>query len=123
MARLKQKKVNEILLQAFSCGATVESAARKADVTERTVYRHRADPRFQADLREMKAEMVQRASAMLTAGGLASVKTLVEMQQDASMPAAVRRRAARDVLEMSIRFRENVDLEERVRAGEERLAE
>jgi hypothetical protein len=121
MARPSRKGVDQALLQAFACGGTVESAARKAGVTERTVYRRLADAKFQGQLNQLKADMVQRAAGMLTAASLGSVKTLVDMQQDVSMPAAVRRRAARDVLELATRYRELADTEERLRAVEERL--
>ena len=55
---------------------------------------------------------------MLTGAGMASVKTLVDLQHDASVSAAVRRSAARDVLEISLRFREVTDLEPRLAALE-----
>jgi hypothetical protein len=59
---------------------------------------------------------------MLTAASLGSVKTLVTMQEDVSVAAGVRRRAARDVLELATRYRELADVEERLRVVEERLA-
>jgi hypothetical protein len=59
---------------------------------------------------------------MLTGAGIGSVKTLVDLQQDVSAPAAVRRGAARDVLELGIKYRESAELEQRVAAIEDRLA-
>jgi hypothetical protein len=46
MARPIRKAVDRVLLQALACGATVENAARKAGVCERTVYRRLEDPAF-----------------------------------------------------------------------------
>jgi hypothetical protein len=59
---------------------------------------------------------------MLTGAGMGSVKTLVDLQQDDAVSAAVRRHAARDVLELGIKYRETADLEQRITALEERLA-
>src|SRR5262249_12635176 len=112
---------NAALLTALACGATVENAARKAGLSERTVYRRLADPAFRRRLDEVKAELVQRTAAMLGGAGMGSVKTLVDLQHDASVAAAVRRGAARDVLTMSLRFRQAVEWERRLAALEERL--
>ena len=65
--------------------------------------------------------MTERTAGLLTSGGPTAVKTLIEMQQDAAAPAAVRRGAARDVLEMGIRYRESADLETRIASLEEHI--
>jgi hypothetical protein len=121
MARAKERAADAALLQALACGATVENAARKAAVSERTAYRRLADPEFCKQLQQLRLELVQRTAAMLTGAGMSSVKTLLDLQQDAAVHAGVRRRAARDVLEMGLKLRENVDWEERLAALERRL--
>jgi len=123
MARPCRKEVNRALLQALACGGSVEHAARKAGIGERTAYRRLADPKFQAQLSQLKADMVQRMADMLTGAGMGAVKTLVDIQQDAAVSAAVRRRTARDVLEMGIKYRESADWEARLRALEQRVLE
>jgi AcrR family transcriptional regulator len=122
MARKKTPKVDDLLLKALVCGATVENAARKAGVTERTVYRRLEDPAFQAALKQASQQMLQRTAAMLSGASIGCVKTLVDLQQDAAVEPTVRRRAARDVLELNLRFRDRADLEPRLTAAEERLA-
>jgi len=107
---------------ALACGATVENAARKAGVGERTVYRRLADPEFCQRLNQFRFEMVQRTAGLLTGAGMGSVKTLVDLQNDVAVPPAVRRRSARDVLELGFKFRESADLEQRLSAIEGRLA-
>jgi hypothetical protein len=111
-----------VLLQALACGATVEHAARKAGVGERTVYRRLADPAFCRQLCQLRTEMVQRTAGMLTGAGMGAVKVLVDLQSDVAVPAGVRRRSARDVLEMGLKFRETAELEQRLAAVEARLA-
>src|SRR6516225_10171854 len=122
MPRSVRQGADRALLQALACGASVENAARKAGMSERTAYRRLDDPAFLAQLEQLRAEMVQRTAGMLTGAGLGSVKVLVDLQGDVSVPAGVRRRSARDVLELGLKFREAAELEQRLAAVEARLA-
>ena len=122
MARGIRKQAEETLLQALVCGATVDTAARKAGVSERTAYRRLQDPKFRQRLAGLRLDMIERTAAMLTGAGLVSVKTLVELQQDVAVSAGVRRHAARDVLEMGLKLHDHADLEARLAALEARLA-
>jgi hypothetical protein len=70
-----RKGADQALLVALACGATVENAARKAGLGERTAYRRLRDPVFLQQLQQLRAEMVQRTAAMLTGAGMGSVKT------------------------------------------------
>jgi hypothetical protein len=123
MPRTCGKKADQAFLQALACGATVENAARKAGISERTAYRRLDNPAFVQQLQKLRADLVQRTASMLSGAGLGAVKTLVDLQQDAAVPAAVRRGSARDVLEFGIKYREAADWEQRVAALEERLAD
>lgn len=109
----------ETLILALACGATVEAAARQSGVSDRTVYRRLNEPRFRARVREARAEMVKRAAGMLTAAAGESVRTLLALQKDSVTPA-VRLGAARAVLELGIKVREMVELEDRIAVLEER---
>jgi hypothetical protein len=123
MARTPRKEVDRTLLTALACGGTAENAARKAGVGERTVYRRLANPEFRQRLQQLRLEMVQRTTGMLTGAGMGSVKVLVDLQQDAAVSAEVRRRAARDVLELGLKLRDSADVQERLGAVEARLAQ
>jgi hypothetical protein len=112
-----KKKGEEALVLALACGATVESAARQCEVSERTAYRRLKEPAFRARVQEARAEMVKRSAGMLTAAAGESVRTLLVLQKD-SAPAAVRLGAARAVLELGIKVRELVELEARIAALE-----
>lgn len=118
MAQKGRKQADQQLLLALACGATVENAARKAGVSESTVYRRLADPDFRRQLQGFRADMVQRTAGTLTAAATEAVKTLLALQQ-ASVPAAVRLGAARAVLEIGMKLREVADLEDRLAALEE----
>jgi len=120
MAQRRPQKTDEALLTALVCGATVENAARQCGVTERTVYRRLRDPEFQRRLLEVRADMVQRTAGMLTAAAMEAVKTLLSLQKE-SIPAAVRLGAARAVLELGVKLREAMELEQRIVALEKQL--
>jgi hypothetical protein len=120
MAARGRKNADEALLLALACGATVENAARKAGVSERTVRRRLADPAFKKRLDAIRGDMVQRAMGMLTAAAMEAVKTLVALQ-DKEQPAASRLGAARAILEYGAKLREEADLTKRVEALEEQL--
>jgi hypothetical protein len=116
----RKKKGDAELVQALACGASPESAAQKAGLSRRTVYRRLADPAFRAQVIELRAEMVRRSTGMVTAAGLAAVKTLMTLQ-DSAASEAVRLGAARATLELGCKLRENVDWAERLAALEGRL--
>jgi hypothetical protein len=117
-----RKNADEALLRGLACGATVESAARAAGISARTAHRRLKEEAFQKRLREVRAEMVQRTSGMLTGSGLEAGKTLVSLL-DATVPPTVRHGAARTILELGLKLRENAEMEERIAALEARAAQ
>ena len=122
MARTPNTKADRLLLRALACGATVENAAHKAGMGERTAYRRLADPKFQAELKKTSQEMFQRTAAVLSSANIGCIKTLVELHQDVAVQPNVRRGAARDVMELTLKFRDRADLELRLAALEEYVA-
>src|SRR6186997_3014539 len=68
---------DEPLLTALACGATVEAAAAKAGMSRATAYRRLQDPSLRLRLKELRSEMVSRATALLTAASSEAVKTLL----------------------------------------------
>jgi hypothetical protein len=107
-------KVNDdALALALACGATIEGAARQAGCGARTAYRRLRDPAFAARVRDLRADMVRRASGLLTAAAAEAVRTLLALQKD-GVPPATRLGAARAVIELGIKVRELSDLEDRV---------
>jgi hypothetical protein len=121
MARRGKKDIDERLLLALACGATVEATARTVGVSDRTVYRRLADPAFRGRLQQLRADMVQRTAGALTAAGAEAVRALLGLLKDATPPAA-RLGAARAVIELGVKMRETVELEERLQALEEQVA-
>jgi hypothetical protein len=121
MPRRGRRNVDQVLLMALACGATVEVAAHTAGVSAATVYRRKRDPEFGRQLQQVSSEMVQRTAGMLTGAGGEAVKTLLALLKETA-PPAVRLGAARAVLEGVLKFRQFADFEQRLAALEEQVA-
>ena len=121
MAR-SRKNADEALLRGLACGATVDSAARAAGISVRTAHRRLKEEAFQKRLRDVRSELVQRTAGMLTGSGLEAGKTLVSLL-DPTVPPTVRHGAARTILELGLKLRENAEMEERIAALEARAAQ
>jgi uncharacterized protein (UPF0147 family) len=122
MAKRITKAAEETFLALYAVGATVENAAFKAGMGVRTAYRRLGEPAFQARLTQARFDTEVRTTAMLTGAGLGAVKTFVDLQQDSTVPASVRRAAARDVLEYGLKYRESTGTLLRIAAIEQQLA-
>jgi hypothetical protein len=118
--RRKRRKGEAALLLALAGGRTVRAAARAAGVGERTAARRLADPAFRRQVAELRAEMVERALGRAARGMSAAADTLRQLLR--AEKESVRLGAARALLELTVRLREGVELEQRLRALEERAA-
>ena len=111
---------DEILLQALLCGASMDAAAKKAGMSRSAAYRRLANPKFAKQYREAKADLVKRATAILSAGSLEASKSLLELTGPKN-PPATRLGAARSVIELAAKLREQTEMEERMASLEQRL--
>jgi hypothetical protein len=116
----RKRKADDVLILALACGASPESAAQKAGVSVRTVYRRQADPAFRAQVNAVRADLVRRAASLFTAASMAAIKTITTLQESANSEA-VRLAAARATIELGCKLRETVELTERLAALEARL--
>ena len=118
----KKSNSDHALLVALACGATVEQAAAKCGMSERTVYRRLERPEFKQQIQALKAEMVVRTAAALTAAATEAVRVLLDLMK-ASNTGPVWLGAAKAILEMGVKLREMAELEERIKALEERVGD
>jgi hypothetical protein len=121
MSQRGRRNADQLLAMALACGATLEGAAQKAGVSPKTAYRRSKDLEFQERVLEIRAEMMIRTAATLTAASQEFVKTLLELVKPA-IPHAVRLGAARAGLEIGMKAREVASLETRMAAMEQQLA-
>jgi hypothetical protein len=117
MAAQDKRNLDERLLLALACGATVEAAARSLDISEATIYRRLRAPAFRRRLQDLRADMVQRTAGTLTAAAGEAVKTLLALQKEA-IPPAVRLGAARAIIELGLKVRAATEIEQRLAALE-----
>ncbi|MFT3881797.1 MAG: helix-turn-helix domain-containing protein [Gemmatales bacterium] len=120
MRKKRQTNTHEALLLALACGATVEAAAAKSGVTKRTVYRYLEDESFRRELQAYRAQMVYRATGMLTAAAMEAVKTLLGLM-NGNHAAAAKLGAAKAVLDLGLKLRQASELEDRMAKIEDRL--
>jgi hypothetical protein len=117
MAQRGKRNADAALLLALACGATVEAAAHAAGLSPATAYRRLKDPAFCQRLQNLRADMVQRTAGTLTAAAGEGVKALLALVKEGT-PPAVRLGAARAVLEIGMKLRQQTELEQRIAALE-----
>ena len=108
------------LVAALAGGATYGEAGKKADVSERTVRRRMDDPAFKRRVDEARAEMLAQAMGRLSLACTGAATTLA-LLLGKDNPPAVRLGAARAILDAALRWREQLDIAERLAAIERRL--
>jgi hypothetical protein len=121
MAENGRQKGDAALVLALAAGQTARDAARSAGVGERTATRRLADPAFRRRVEALRADLVRQAAGRLVEGMTQAADTLRSLLEARS--EAVRLGAARTILELAPRLREAAELEERLRALEERLGQ
>ena len=84
MPRRGRRHVDQILLMALACGATIEVAAQTAGVSPATVYRRKQDPAFCKELQQVSSDLVLRISGMLAGAGGEAVKTLLTLMKESA---------------------------------------
>lgn len=120
MPRGDRHRADQALVVALASGQTVQDAAAAAGVSESTAFRRLRDPDFARRVSLAQGELAARGLGRLAEGMACAADTLRALLGD-STPPAVRLGAARALLELSMRLRESVDLEQRLAALESRL--
>ena len=101
---------------AIASGTSVREAAASAGVSERTAYRRLGDPAFRRRVSEIRASFLNQAVGLLSEAANEAVSTLKALLT--ARAESVRLSAARAILELGPKLREQAELEERVTALE-----
>jgi hypothetical protein len=120
VAHRGRRNADDALALALARGATLRDAAAEVGVGERTATRRWADADFRRIVLRYRADMAGRAVGELADGMSAAARTLRALL-DCESPA-IQLGAARSLLEISMKAREALDLEERTRALEDRAS-
>jgi hypothetical protein len=121
VAHRGRRSADEALALALASGQTLRAAAEAAGVAERTAARRQADPAFRRRVAALRAELVERALGKLADGmadAAAALRALLAADSE-----AVRLGAARALLELGVKLREAVELEQRLATLEAELGE
>jgi hypothetical protein len=116
-----RRRADEALLAALAAGHTYQEAATLANLSLRTVKRRMADPLFRLELDDVKREVTQRTAASLGDASTSAVATLKALLADRD--PWVRLRSSQAILDVTIKYRETLELTERLGALEERARE
>lgn len=101
-------------IAALMVSRNLREAARKAEVSERTLYRWVKRDDFRAALHDAEAELLGATSRVLLSGTHAAVGVMAGVMSDEKQPAGVRLRAATNWLDQARGWYETHTLEERL---------
>ena len=116
MAHSGRQNADDLLMTALAAGSTIRDAAKLAGVGERTAARRWAEPCFRARVSALRAQTMESALGSMTEGMTEAAATLRRLLSAES--ETVQLGAARSLLEMTVKLRENVDFERRLLALE-----
>jgi transposase len=105
---------------AYASGTSLREAARTAGISESTAYRRLKDPAFRRRISEIRTSFLNQAVGLLCEDATKAVSTLKELLSARS--ESVRLSAARAILELGPKLREQTELEERITALEREAA-
>lgn len=109
---------DEVLLLHLAAGKSVRTAARLANVSERTAFRRLEDVAFKARIQEIRASMMGRASGKLASGAVSAAAALIRLLR--SQNEAIVCQSARALLDLNNKLRDSIIFDERLRALESR---
>jgi len=112
---------DEVLAVALSRGCTLTEAAEKAGMSERTARRRRDDPAFAERVRELRHAQSDKAVAAVDQASVKAADTLTELCDSDS--ERIKLGAARCLLELTFKIREQREVVERLEALEQTLRE
>ena len=111
-AQLSGKQITA--LSALLRERTIEDAAERAQVHERTIRRWLKDPFFGEAYRQARRDAVAIATGRLQQVAAEAVTTLQSVMRDDTAPAPARVSAAKTVLELAVKAIEIEDLTARI---------
>ena len=109
-------------IEALITEPTTRAAAKAAKVSEATIWRWLTDPIFSTAYKDARSQLLESTLTALQAKGQAAVEALADVMTNAVEYPSARVSAARTILEMTLKAREVLEVEERLREVEAKLA-
>ncbi|MDB5309457.1 MAG: hypothetical protein JWO38_3659 [Gemmataceae bacterium] len=107
---------DEVLIRRLAYGDTIPDAARVAHVSERTVFRRLNNPTFRDRLSATQAAALSPGYGMLTTGLTDACYKLTQLVRHPNPHVGFK--AAKAVVDLTLKMRDQVELEDRVTALE-----
>src|SRR5262245_38464731 len=103
-------------LQALLKEPTTAKAAKAAQVAEVTLFRWLNEPVFSTAYREARGRLLETTLTTLQQASSEAVEVLRKIMKDSKAPTSSRVTAARSVLELGLKAREVLEVEDRLKA-------
>src|SRR5215813_9455139 len=115
---MKQDDEIQMAVNALLTCPRIEMAAQQCGISRTTLWRLTQQPEFQARLREARLQLSRDIVNSLQANALDTVNTLRAVMHNDEAPPSTRVSAAGKLIELSLRAKDQLDMEERVAALE-----
>ena len=109
---------DERILAALIASGSIRAAAKAAGIAESTIRNRMADPAFRGKYDKLRFDLLQEATAGLTAKLDSATATIAEIMEDDQNPANVRLAASDSLLRHCLRYFSTAELERRIEALE-----
>jgi hypothetical protein len=113
-----RRPADDLLAAGVAAGLSVQAAARKAGVSERTARRRMAEDGFRERVAELRQEVVRQSLGLAAEGLVDGLVTLRQLCRQAEGDG-VRLGAARSLVEIGLQFVQLEDVQARLAALEE----
>ena len=110
----EMKKGDATLIVELARGAAKGAAAATAGVHPSTVLTRNKDPEFRRLVSAQRRLFLDESAGILAEASTYASELLLEICMDEDEDAPVRRMAARDILDFTMRMRENMEVEDRL---------
>lgn len=109
---------DERILAALIASGSIRAAAKAAGIAESTIRNRMADTAFRAKYDKLRFDLLQEATAGLTAKLDSATATIAEIMEDDQNPANVRLAASDSLLRHCLRYFSTAEMERRIEALE-----
>jgi len=113
------KKGDVQVILALAQGKTQREAAALGGIIENTVSKRMRDPEFRAEVSRLRTMFLHEAAGRLAKSSSEAADILLDLAKGKGSPDHVKRSAAADILNYSMRLLELSELDERIRQLEE----
>lgn len=114
---------DERILTALLANGSIRATAKAVGVADATIRNRLADPVFRVRYDQLRADLLQEATASMTAKLDSATATMTRIMEDDGNPASVRLAASDALLRHCLRYFSTAELERRIAALEATQAE